>query len=430
MTRRGTDASLAARWLPLSGRVRPDAVDVDAFYMTYWSLNNPLCLSQSLPVVRALTAAGHRMGLVTFEQEPWSLDPAALASTLTSLRSEGILWIPLRYHKRPRLLGTLFDILYGGWVCSRTGSRLGVRLFHGRGTVAAALAHVAARLSCARFFNDADGPLSDEYADAGVWQSGSVEHRLTRRVEQHLLQVADAVAVLTTHRRNEVKALVSREVTVLPCGVDTDHFQFREDDRRAHRLALGLTGRVLVFAGSVSGWYLTEAMLDFASTAVKVLGGGSLLVLTNDDPTRFTSGAAARGMRCVVRKAMRGEMPGLLSAGDAGLSLRLSTPSAAAASPVKNGEYLACGLPVVTTPGIGDYTDLVQRRTVGVVVRRLDATGYREASDALAGLLEDPGLRSRCHEAAVAEVSLAGLVLPRYRRLYDSLLDPDTAATD
>jgi glycosyltransferase involved in cell wall biosynthesis len=185
---------------------------------------------------------------------------------------------------------------------------------------------------------------------------------------------------------------------------------------------------VLVFAGKAGGWYLTEAMLDFAGTAVKALGDCSLLVLTNDDPSRFTSGAAARGIRCVVRKATRAEMPGLLSTGDVGLSLRLSTPSAAAASPVKNGEYLACGLPVVTTPGIGDYSDLVQRRGVGVVVRRLDGTGYREASAALAGLLEDPGLRSRCREAAVAEISLAGVVLPRYRRLYRSLLDPDTKA--
>jgi glycosyltransferase involved in cell wall biosynthesis len=426
MTRPRVDSPRATRRFPSSARARQRTLD--ALYMTYWSLNEPLCLSQSLPVVRALTAIGHRMGLVTFEQPPWSLEPAALAATFASLRGEGIHWIPLRYHKRPRLLATLFDVLYGAWVCSRTGSRLGVRLFHGRGTVAAALAYVSARLSRASFFNDADGPLSDEYADAGVWRSGSVEHRLTRGLERHLLRVADAVAVLTTHRRDEVQPLVSGEVTVLPCGVDVDHFQFREDDRRARRSALGLTGRVLVFAGKTGGWCLTEAMLDFVRMAMNALGDTSLLVLTNDDPTGFTSGAVARGIRCVVRNATRPEMPALLSACDVGLSLRLSAPSAAGASPVKNGEYLACGLPVVTTQGIGDYSDLVERRAVGVVVRRLDPTGHREASRALAGLLEDPGLRSRCREAAVAEVSLAGVVLPRYRRLYHSLLDPGVKA--
>ena len=397
-------------------------MSLDAVYVTYWSLLDPLCQSQSLPVVRALARDGRRMGLVTFEQEPWALGAAALADTRAALQREGVLWMPFRYHKRPRLLATLFDILHGAWVCSRMGIHSGVRLFHGRGTVAAALSYLSARLSHALFFNDADGPLSDEYADAGVWPAGSVEHRLTRRVERHLLRVANAVAVLTTHRRDEVKALASGEVTVLPCGVDTEHFRFRESERRAHRSALGLTGPVLVYAGKAGGWYLTDAMLDFAAAATRASGGGSLLVLTHDDPARFSGGAAVRGLRCVVRRGTRDEMPGLLSAGDAGLSLVLSAPSKAAASPVKNGEYLACGLPVVTTPGIGDYSDLVLRRAVGVVIDRLDPTGFAEASSALARLLQDPGLRDRCRDAALSEVSLGGVVLPRYRRLYRTLL--------
>lgn len=401
---------------------------IDAVYVTYWSLNDPLCMSQTLPVVRAFVADGHRMGLVTFEQKPWSLAAPLRDQTRRSLRNEGIAWMPLKYHRRPRLLATLFDALHGTGVCSRAGARQGVRLFHGRGTVAAAVAYLAARLTSSRFFNDADGPLADEYADAGVWPAGSLEHRLTRRMERHLLRVADAVAVLTTHRRDEVQALVPGEVTVLPCGVDTDLFRFREDERRAHRAALGLTGPVLVYAGKAGGWYLTEAMLDLAAAATRLFGGGSLLVLTHDDPARFSDGAASRGLRCVVRRATRYEMPGLLSAGDAGLSLVLSAPSKAAASPVKNGEYLACGLPVVTTPGIGDYSDLVLRRAVGVVVGRLDPTGFAEASSTLARLLQEPGLRARCRDTAVSEVSLAGVVLPRYRRLYRALLatGPDT----
>jgi glycosyltransferase involved in cell wall biosynthesis len=222
---------------------------------------------------------------------------------------------------------------------------------------------------------------------------------------------------------------VSGEVTVLPCGVDTEHFRFREEEGRAHRAALGLTDPVLVYAGKAGGWYLTDAMLDLAAAAIRVFGGGSLLVLTHDNPARFSGGAASRHLHCVVRKATRDEMPGLLSAGDAGLSLVLSAPSKAAASPVKNGEYLACGLPVVTTPGIGDYSDMVRRRAVGVVVDRLDSTGFADACSALAKLIEEPGLRERCRAAALAEVSLEAVVLPRYRQLYRTLLNRESETT-
>jgi glycosyltransferase involved in cell wall biosynthesis len=403
---------------------RLNAGSLDAVYVSYWSLNDPLCLSQALPVVRALVADRRRMGLVTFEQCPWSLAEPLREETRRRLQFEGIIWVPLTYHKRPRILATLYDILHGTWTCWRIGARRGVRLFHGRGTVAAAIAYLSSRLACARFFNDADGPLADEYADAGVWPAGSFEHRLTRRIERRLLQAADAVAVLTRQRRDAVQALVKREVAILPCAVDTDHFRFREEEGRAHRSALGLTGPVLVYAGKAGGWYLTEEMLDFAAAATKAWGRGTLLVLTNDDPLRFSEGAAARGLRCVVKKATRNQMPGFLSAGDAGLSLVLSAPSKTAASPVKNGEYLACGLPVVTTPGIGDYSDLVVRRGVGLVLDRFDGIGFAEASGTLARLLQDPGLRERCRETALSDVSLAGVVVPRYLSLYRDMLGP------
>jgi glycosyltransferase involved in cell wall biosynthesis len=117
-------------------------------------------------------------------------------------------------------------------------------------------------------------------------------------------------------------------------------------------------------------------------------------------------------------------MPAYLSAGDAGLSFVLPAPSKTACSPVKNGEYLACGLPVVTTPNIGDYSDLVARRHVGVVLDTLDPYGYRRGALALRDLLQDPSLRSRCREAARSEVGLHETVVPRYLRIYEGLLGP------
>jgi glycosyltransferase involved in cell wall biosynthesis len=117
-------------------------------------------------------------------------------------------------------------------------------------------------------------------------------------------------------------------------------------------------------------------------------------------------------------------MPAFLSAADAGLSFRLMAPSQRAASPIKNGEYLACGLPVVTTPGAGDYSDLVVRRRVGVVVEGLDAEAYRRAARSLAALLGEPAIRERCRQAAVEEVGLQEVVLRRYATIYDELLGP------
>lgn len=397
---------------------------LDAVYVTYWSLRDPLCQSQSLPVVRDQARRGRRMGLVTFEAPGWALAPPEQAEQAAALAREGIRWLPLRYHKRPRLLATLYDVGRGVLRCARLVRREGARLVHARATVPGAIGYWATRLTGARFLNDADGPLSDEYADAGLWRRGSLAYRLARWSEESCLVAADAVAVLTELRRREVEGRTRHGAAVLPCAVDMDRFRRDEAAGARLRAELGLAGRVLVYVGKSGGWYLTEPMLDFAKAAEAALGPVSLLVLTGDPPERFAVPAAARGLRCVVRRAAPEEVPAFLSAAEAGLSFRSTAPSQRAASPIKNGEYLACGLPVVTTPGAGDSSEMVERRRVGLVVGALAAPDYERVATRLAALLGEPDIRERCRKAAREELGLREVVLPRYATLYDEFLGP------
>jgi len=89
---------------------------------------------------------------------------------------------------------------------------------------------------------------------------------------------------------------------------------------------------------------------------------------------------------------------------------------------VKNGEYLACGLPIVTPQGIGDYSDLIARNQVGVLLKALEPAAYHDVLTDLRSLLGDPHLRSRCRAIAEREVGLLQVVTPRYQRIYHELI--------
>ena len=399
-------------------------MNLDAVYLVYWSVKDPLTQSQSLPVLRALSSRGYRMGLITYEQAPLFHDEVERRKICLELKDEGIRWFPLRYHRRPRLLATLWDICRGVWLCLRLSRRFGVSLFHSRGTVTAAAAFVAAKVSGASFFYDADGPLSEEYADAGLWPRASPSYRLTRWAEGRFLLAADAVAVLTRARRLELERSSAQSITVLPCAVDTDRFRFDDKARTRLREELSLNGTVMVYAGNWGGWYASDEMMDFVATVREVLADVCLLVLTKDSHHRFMEAAAKRGIDdiLILHEVPWRSMPEHLSAADVGLSFVRSLPSKKACSPVKNGEYLACGLPIISTHGIGDYSEMIVRENVGVVIEDLNKTAYRQAARAMGELLLEPNLRSRCRRVAETEAGFNQIVLPRYLQVYRDLL--------
>ncbi len=402
---------------------RRRTADVDAVYVVYWSLRDPLLESQSLPYLRALARQGYRFTLITFEQPAFAMTPAEQEQARAALAAEGITWIPRRYTKRPPLLSKVVDIGAGALTCARAARK--ARLVHTRSTVAGAIGYLATRVVRRPFFYDADGPLSQEYVDNATWRAGSLPFRATRWMEERCFRAADRVAVLSRRRQADVAPLVSTPVTVLPCAVDTSRFRPADPAQDAAlRAELGLTGTVFVYAGKPGGWYLTEPMFDFVAAARPVFGEVSVLVLTGSDPAVFTDLARARGLRCVVRKAPHAEVPRYLSACHVGLSFRQSSPSQTACSPIKNGEYLACGLPVVSTPGAGDYSDLVVAERVGVVVDPARRGSYDEGAAALRALRDDPGLRDRCLAVARREVDLDTVVVPRYLGVYRDLLGP------
>lgn len=395
---------------------------LDSVYITYWSLLDPLCQSQSLPYLFALASEGYRLGLITFEQPRWRMSPEAQQAKQRELRARGIDWHPLSYHKRPPVLSTLYDIGVGGLAAARLARRSRASFVHGRSSVSCGAAALAAKLAGTRLFADADGPLSQEYVDAGVWKEGSVGHRVTAWGERRAMELADVVAVLTHHRQSEIEPWLSdTPVYVLPCAVDLRRFRPTVERREALRRELGVQGRVFVYAGKPGGWYATEEMVAFMAAAKQVFDPLTLLILTGEDPAEFAALCEEAEIPFVTRSVSPAEMPAYLSSADVGLCFLHPFPSKLACSPIKLGEYLGCGLPVVSTSGCGDYDQLIEAERVGVVVESGGREAYPAAARELERLLTDVSLSKRCRSAAERFVGLEEVVAPRYSEIYEHL---------
>jgi glycosyltransferase involved in cell wall biosynthesis len=407
-------------------------------FVSYNGLIEPLGPTQILPYVRAL-AKTFELAVLSFEKPVRSpeRDARDTAATAALLLTEGIAWIRLKYHKRPSLPATLFDIASGVLRILREHRRRPFDLLHARGHVAAAIACGAKKWTGVPVLFDIRGLNAEEYVDAGLWMAGGFPYRLTKRVERWMLREADGIVTLTEAVRPILRTFPGLNEraslppwSVIPTCVDIDHFAFDAQGRERVRACLGIGDRpVLVYSGSVGTWYLLDEMLDFYTAARERWPGLFFLALVNRSPETVAAALGARGVPAAdyaVTWARHDEVPAYLSAADAAVAFIRPSLSKQSSSPTKYAEYLSCGLPFAANSGVGDVAMLLQDSDAGVLVSDLSREGYRRAGDRLRELANGRR-RDWCRALAEREFSVRSRAFPAYRDLYTRILQGDVA---
>jgi len=395
---------------------------------------DPLGQSQVIPYLKELSRQGVQFTLLSFERDQ-AYTPAGLAQC-EELRRElavtGIDWHWLRYHKWPSLPATFYDVLAGIRYAGRLVSSKQIELVHARSYIPVAIALRLKRRFGAKVIFDVRGLMADEYFDAGHWRKESLPYRITKAMERRALAAADGVVTLTERIWpiiNTWDGLRDRSVAreVVPCCADLELFKFNQSDRERRRRELALDGRlVVVYSGSIGGWYLTEEMADFFSVLLKEKPEAHALWLTTGDHDQLRTLMRARGIEerdYTVAAAATADVPSYLSASDAGLAFIKPCFSKLASSPTKYAEYLACGLPLIINQGIGDSDTLITREKTGVLVRDFSQTEYRSAIAAIEDFVGQPEpVRRRGREVAERLFDVRRVGVERYAHLYESVL--------
>jgi glycosyltransferase involved in cell wall biosynthesis len=395
-----------------------------ALYICYYDVEEPLVQTQVISYLRELVARGFEIHLLTFEKARHTA--ADQVRIRGNLAAAGIRWHALRYHSRPSLPATLYDVAVGTLRSAALCLRFGLPLVHARSHVPALMGLLLKRLLGRRLLFDVRGLLADEYADSGHWRRDSLKYRLTKGMESRLLRAADGVVVLTRALKHDFVVgdapLAGREpeVSVIPCCVDAARYPATE--------VAPAPGDRMVFAyvGKLGVVYRTDEVVRLFAAARALEPRAFLQVYTQSDPEILRvllrrEGIDARDYD--LSFAAPAALPAALARAHASLCLIDRGPAAIrAVSPTKLGESLAAGVPVIVNAGIGDCDALVEGHGVGVVVHEMTPAGYRSAVERLLVLLRDAGTRARCREVAVRELSLANVGGPRYAAAYERIL--------
>jgi glycosyltransferase involved in cell wall biosynthesis len=386
-----------------------------------------------IPYLKELNQRRFEFTLLSFERpEALEKHDTEIARMRSDLAASGIDWHRLRYHKTPSLPATSYDVFAGIRYGRRLMREKKIDLIHARSHVPAAIALRLKQRSGAKFIFDVRGLMADEYVDAAHWKKDSLPYRITKSAERRALAAADGIVTLTERiwpLMKEWPVLQNREVIheVVPCCADLELFRFNEDERKRRRSELGFGDRfVIVYSGSIDGWYLTEEMAEFFIAVQRQKPDAHFLWLTPSKHDRIRELMRARGasdQQYTVIAAAPREVASYLSAADAGLAFIKPCFSKLASSPTKYAEYLGCGLPLLINAGVGDSDALIADEKVGALVADFNSQEYSGAWKQIAQLTSNPqDIRLRTSEVAHRLFDVRSVGLERYARIYEQVL--------
>jgi len=220
---------------------------------------------------------------------------------------------------------------------------------------------------------------------------------------------------------------------VVPCCVAaplSDEEVARRREQARERLRLD-SRMVIGYLGSAAAWQQADAIVEAFSQIVCRLPEAHLLVLTPDIGAfeKLLAANEVPASRVTLLSLGHSEVPDYLPAMDVGVLLREESVVNRVASPTKFAEYLASGVPVLTTDVLEHFARLVRSEGVGIVwhAPRPDAQELEEFIRFLERAVQDrQSVATRCGEAVRSRLTWkqGG---ETYRRCYAELLQNDVA---
>ena len=317
-----------------------------------------------LPIFAGLAQDNLRFHVLQFT---WA-DDLRTSSLKSVCQRHGIGYLRRPVLRRPVAAGALASALWGKFAVRRAVRDLGIDVVMARSTLPALACMLAFRAPTPiRFVFDGDGLPHDERVDFGGWSPSGLSYRLLRDIEAQAVRRADAVITRTRAGRDILLARAGAGTSAVKFHVignsrdETLYYPHGAEHRRKTRQSLGIdtAAPVLVYSGSIGDQYCIAEMRTLFEAVRRTRPDASLLVLTGSPEAArqaFSVGPEAGPM--IVRRVAPSAVPQYLGAADVALCLRRPALSTRAISPVKLGEYLLCGLPVVVTRGIGDIDRL------------------------------------------------------------------------
>ena len=213
---------------------------------------------------------------------------------------------------------------------------------------------------------DADGLPIEERVDFAGLKPGSQSYQWFKSIETKMLKKADVVLTraqkaIDIHIKNIGESYRSK-FFVVSNGKDKNQFRFDANLKKEARKQLGIEDniRLFVYSGSLGPQYAMPEMLEIFET-YQAKSPSHFLILTGNKEFAEQLIPAHLKQHISLLSVSAQEVPFYINTADVAFGLREPSFSMQGVAPIKLGEYLLCGLPVLASKGIGDSEELLNQ---------------------------------------------------------------------
>jgi len=359
-------------------------------YISYDGMTDPLGQSQVISYLIGLTKYGYTFHILSFEKkEKW----ISTGSEIQSLLDEnGIKWFPNTFHTSPPIISKVYDKFLLLQKAKKLHKKYHYDMLHCRSYTAAEVGLYLKRTEGVKFLFDMRGFWADEKADGKSWDREkwfwNNVYKYYKRKEAAFIKESDYIISLTFAGKSEILSWqfynAKVPISVIPCCADQEHFKLTNAlKKKTARTNLGIddTALVLSYLGSLGAWYMIDEMLQFFKVLQMQYENAKFLFVTNSHHDIVLQKLTALNLSAkdiIILTVPFTKVPEYMYASDISISFIKDVYSKISSSPVKVGEILSMGIPLISN-SVGDMGKLFSEENIGIEVKDFNSNTFSSA---------------------------------------------------
>jgi glycosyltransferase involved in cell wall biosynthesis len=342
---------------------------MNILYLSYWGLEDGLTCSVIYPQIKYLNSRidVNKIILVTIERKDSN------KITLPDLGEKVIYEQIYSLNLKPNILNKIFDFVLFPKKISEIARNHHVQYALSHSSMGGGLLYLSIKqqIPFAVFYE----PHSEYMLDSGVWKRYDPRYIFQSYLDKK--QIPSAERIFTVTHKNKIYIenhyQLKNKVLVAPNSVPFDNFSLSIDHPLYLKKQLNIPERnyIGIYVGKFGDiYYDLESFELFKKTFDFFENNFYLIILSPDSKDSILQKLEHQNIdtkNVFVDKVPHEQVPQYLSIANFAFSNIKPAPCRQFCSPIKNGEYWAMGLPILSPDGIGDDSDIIKNEYGGVI---------------------------------------------------------------